>query len=250
MRSRLLAMASVVLVAIACVSAEASAQDPEGFVSIFNGQSLEGWEGDPSYWRVEDGSIVGEITPETVLRRNTFLIWRGGVLEDFELKVEYRITERGNSGISYRNEQLQDAPHSLTGYQADLDGPRRYVGSLYEERGRTTLAAKGTRVTIPAVEITDSLRAHVRSNAWIHAVVDARLGDPDSLDAVIRTGDWNEYHIIARGNHLQHYVNGVLMSDVTDNDTRHRRLRGLLGVQVHTGPPMKVEYRNFRLKPL
>ena len=250
MRSRSLATSGMMIMALACVSGEARAQDAEGFVSIFNGRTLEGWEGDPAYWRVEDASIVGEITPETVLRRNTFLIWRGGVLEDFELKVEYRITDRGNSGISYRNEQLPDAPFSLTGYQADLDGGKRYVGSLYEERGRTTLASQGTRVTIPDVELTDSLRAHVQSNAWIHAVVDAQLGDPDSLDAVIRTGDWNEYHIVARGNRLQHYVNGVLMSDVTDNDTSHRRLRGLLGVQVHTGPPMKVEYRNFRLKPL
>jgi hypothetical protein len=242
-------LTSIAIVTLpASVPSGAQAQDVDGYVSIFDGEALAGWEGDPSYWRAENGRIVGEITPETVLRRNTFLIWRGGILEDFELKVEYRITDRGNSGISYRNEQLLDAPYSLTGYQADLDGPKRYVGSLYEERGRTTLAAQGTRTTIPVVEITDSLRAHVRNNAWMHAVEEERLGSPDSLRAVIRDGDWNEYHVIARGNRLQHYVNGVLMSDVTDDDTHHRRLRGLLGVQVHTGPPMKVEYRNFRLK--
>lgn len=228
----------------------AAAQDDDGFIPIFDGLTLDGWEGDEAYWRVEDGNLVGEITPETVIRRNTFLIWRGGMVEDFELKVEYRITSRGNSGISYRNEQLEDAPYSLTGYQADLDGGKRYVGSLYEERGRTTLAPQGTRVTIPAVEISDSIRAHVRGNAWVHAVIEERLGSPDSLAAVIRDDDWNEYHIIAQGNHLRHYVNGVLMADVLDNDVRHRRLRGLLGVQVHTGPPMKVEYRNFRLKRL
>jgi hypothetical protein len=245
-----LVMSGLVTMAIGTLPREGTAQDAEGFVSIFDGRTLAGWEGDPAYWRVENGNIVGEITPATVIRRNTFLIWRGGVLEDFELRVEYRITNPGNSGISYRNEQLPDAPFSLTGYQADLDGPKRYVGSLYEERGRTTLAAQGTRVTVPSVEITDSPGAHIRSNAWIHAVVDGQLGSPDSLDAVIRDGDWNEYRIVARGNHLQHYVNGVLMADVTDDDTRHRRLRGLLGVQVHTGPPMKVEYRNFRLKRL
>jgi hypothetical protein len=141
-------------------------------------------------------------------------------------------------------------PFTLRGYQADLDGPKRYVGSNYEERGRTTLAAQGQKVIVPPAPDGDSLRAHVRSNAWTPSVVEAQLGDPDSLDARVRDGDWNEYHIVARGNRLQHYVNGVLMSDVTDNDPLNGRARGLLGVQVHVGPPMKVEYRDFRLKRL
>lgn len=250
MRRSPLAFVALMLLIPLGVAGQSGTPDAEGFVSIFNGSTLEGWEGDPRYWRVENGNIVGEITPTTVIQRNTFLIWRGGIVEDFELKVQVRITNPGNSGISYRNEQLQDAPYSLTGYQADVDGPKRYIGSLYEERGRTTLAAQGQRVTVPMVEVTDSIRAHVRSNAWMHNIVDAQIGHADSLDVHFRDGDWNEYHIIARGNRLQHYINGVLMSDVTDNDTRFRRLRGLLGVQVHTGPPMKVEYRNFRVKRL
>ena len=221
-----------------------------GFTPIFDGRTLQGWEGDPLYWRVENGAIVGEVTPQTLLQRNTFLVWRGGTVDDFELRVEYRITNPGNSGISYRNAEVPGVPHALTGYQADLDGPKRYVGSNYEERGRTTLAAQGQRVRIPPMPAADSLRALVRANAWTPAVVEAQLGSPDSLDARVRDGDWNEYHIVARGNRLQHFVNGVLMSDVTDEDVRNRRSSGLLGVQVHVGPPMKVEYRNFRLKPL
>jgi LEA14-like dessication related protein len=76
------------------------------------------------------------------------------------------------------------------------------------------------------------------------------MGNPDSLKTHIKIDDWNEYHIVVRGNHMQHYVNGILMSDVIDNDTVNRRFKGLLGVQVHVGPPMRIAYRNFRLKKL
>jgi hypothetical protein len=237
----------LLLTATACAGVPAS--EP-GFVSIFNGTTLQGWEGDPSYWRVEAGSIIGEVTPETLLQRNTFLIWRGGTVADFELRVEYRISERGNSGLSYRNEEVEGLPYALKGYQADVDGPNRYTGSNYEERGRTTLAAQGQKVIVPAMPAGDSLRAHVDRNAWKLSIVETQLGHPDSLDAHIRDGEWNEYHVIARGNRLQHFVNGVLMSDVTDEDPVNRRMRGLLGVQVHVGPAMKVEYRNLRLRRL
>ncbi|HEX5024094.1 MAG TPA: DUF1080 domain-containing protein [Agriterribacter sp.] len=81
-------------------------------------------------------------------------------------------------------------------------------------------------------------------------VVDGSLGDKDSLKALIRSDDWNSCHLIIKGNHLQHYINDVLMSDVTDDDTVHRKMEGLLGVQVHVGPPMKVQYRNIRIKNL
>lgn len=233
-----------------CASAPESASAEAGFTSIFDGRTLDGWEGDPAYWRVEGGSLIGEVTPATLLQRNTFLIWRGGVVEDFELKVRYRISERGNSGISYRNEEVPGLPFTLRGYQADLDGPKRYIGSNYEERGRTTLAAQGQRVVVPPMPRRDSLRAYVRGNAWTLSIIEAQVARPDSLDAHVRDGDWNEYHIIARGNLLQHYVNGVLMSEVTDYDPLNRRSSGLLGVQVHVGPPMKVEYRDLRLKRL
>ena len=84
------------------------AGDEPGFQPIFDGKTLAGWEGDPTYWRVEDGALVGEITPETVLKSNTFIIWRGGRPKDFELKLDYRITAAGNSGINYRSEVVPD----------------------------------------------------------------------------------------------------------------------------------------------
>lgn len=223
-----------------------------GFEPIFNGTSLEGWEGDTTYWRVENGSIVGEITPETLLNANTFIIWKEGQPGDFELKTEFRISEQGNSGINYRSEKLDTIPFALRGYQADIDGQRRYTGQNYEERKRTTLAYRGEQVVVLSQKNTEdsgSLRANVKNNAWQSREVTGSLGHPDSLKAKI-SSDWNECHLIIKGHRMQHYVNGILMSDVTDNDSINRRASGMLGVQVHVGPPMKVEYRNILLKRL
>lgn len=226
----------------------------KGFKKIFDGKTLNGWEGDPTYWRVENGSIVGEITPETVLKRNTFIIYRKEQPANFEFKCEVKITKQGNTGINYRSvELLPDLPLGMRGYQADIDGANRFSGQNYEERGRTTLAYRGEIVTIN--EQTDpSLYENVRSksqrNAWIDRKVTGSLGHMDSLKTKIKSEDWNEVHIIANGNRLQHFVNGVLMSDVTDLDEINGKKSGFIGVQVHVGPPMKVEYRNIRLKKL
>ena len=228
-------------------------KNADGFVQIFDGETLNNWEGDTTYWSVSDGNLVGQITPEKPLKTNSFIIWRGGKTEDFELKTEFRITESGNSGINYRSEKLTDIPNALRGYQADIDGKNNYTGQNYEERGRTTLAYRGEIVNVnsqPNPEEEGSLRGNIRNNAWTMREVTGSLGSRDSLRSLIKTNDWNTCHIVAKGNRLQHYINGVLMSDVTDNDEVNRKLTGLLGVQVHVGPPMKVEYRNIRIKEL
>lgn len=210
--------------------------DPEaGFESIFDGETLDGWEGDSTYWRVENGALVGEVTPETILSQNSFIIWRGGTTQDFELKVEYRISAEGNSGINYRSVEVPGQPWALRGYQADIDGAGRWTGQLYEERGRTFLALRGQ-----LTEVTEGTTPTIR----------ASLGDPEELWSFVKQEDWNEYHIIARGNVLIHILNGHMMSEVIDADAAGSSSEGLLGVQVHVGPPMKVEYRNFRLKRL
>lgn len=235
---------------VGCQTSDKKESGENDFTSIFDGKTLNGWKGDSTYWRVEDGNLVGEVTPSTILDHNTFIIWQGDVPSDFELKVEFRITSGGNSGINYRSNMVEGVPYALKGYQADLDGAKRYTGSNYEERIRTTLASQGEKTILPPVENADSLNTYVKHNRWTAAVVEDTLGNPDSLKAQIKDGDWNQYDIIVRGNHMQHYVNGALMSDVTDNDTVNRRFDGLLGVQVHVGPPMKVEYRNFQLRAL
>jgi hypothetical protein len=222
----------------------------KGFAKIFDGKSLKGWAGDTKYWRVEDGNLVGEITPETLLKTNSFIIWQGGEPGDFELKGEFNITEKGNSGVNYRSDQLTDVPNALRGYQADIDGANRYTGQNYEERKRTTLAYRGEIATIndPTEKSPEAFKANLKNNAWLGRTVTGSLGTSDELKTKIKAEQWNEFHIVAKGNRLQHYINGVLMSDVTDNDSVNGKAKGLLGVQVHVGPPMKVQYRNIRIK--
>jgi hypothetical protein len=214
---------------------EQGQRDETGFESIFDGRTLAGWEGDPVYWRVEGGALVGEVTPATLLKQNSFIIWRGGTTADFELKLEYRISDRGNSGVNYRSEEIPGQRFALRGYQADIDGQQRYTGQNYEEKGRTFLALRG-----------DISRVDADGKARIIG----SLGLKDELAAKVKNGDWNEYHLIARGNVLTHLLNGQVMSVVIDDDASRRKFDGLLGVQVHVGPPMKVEFRAIRLKRL
>jgi hypothetical protein len=236
----------------ACV-AQPKKANKDGFVQIFDGKTLNGWDGDPTYWRVENGNLVGEITPATLLKTNSFIIWKGGEPADFEFTGEFNITTDGNSGINYRSDQLTDVPFALRGYQADIDGKMRYTGQNYEERKRTTLAYRGQKTTIPAYSgatTPEAIRANVQGNAWSGLTVSGSLGSSDSLKTFIKSEDWNKFHLIVKGNRLQHYINGVLMSEVTDEDTVNGKAKGLLGVQVHVGPPMKVQYRNLMLKTL
>lgn len=214
---------------------EQGQRDESGFERIFDGRSLAGWEGDPVYWRVEEGVLVGEVTPATLLKQNSFIIWRGGTTRDFELKLEYRVSDRGNSGINYRSEEITGQRFAMKGYQADIDGQQRYTGQNYEEKGRTFLAMRGD---ISRVDADGKAR------------VVGSLGLKDELAKKVRNGEWNEVHIIARGNVLTHLVNGQVMSVVVDDDAARRKFDGLLGVQVHVGPPMKIEFRNIRLKRL
>jgi hypothetical protein len=211
--------------------------DEPGFQRIFDGKTLAGWEGDPTYWRVEAGSLVGEITAATVIKSNTFIIWRGGRPRDFDLKLEYRITPEGNSGINYRSTVVPDQvtpanKFAMRGYQFDIDGRKRYAGNNYEEKGRLFLAVRGqlTRVV-----------------GGRPPVLVSSFGDATELAKVV-TDEWNAVQIIARGSTLTHILNGQLMAVVIDDDAPNRPQDGLLGVQVHVGPPMKVEYRNIRLK--
>jgi hypothetical protein len=235
-----LLIAAIVLTAIGFSSAKLVTE--KGFVAMFDGKTLSGWEGDPKYWRAENGEIIGEVTPQTILKVNTFLIWKGSEPGDFELKAEYRISPKGNSGINYRSTRVDTLPYALKGYQADLDGKDKYglgypkySGQNYEERGRQFLAPRGQRTVIETGK---------------PPIVTDTLGSKETLLKSIKPDDWNELYIIAKGNNLKHYINGTLMSEVTDNDVVNRKMNGLIGVQVHVGPPMKIEFRNMRIKLL
>jgi hypothetical protein len=216
-----------------------SIADHTGFTSIFDGASLKDWDGDPAFWRVEGGAIVGQSTAANPVKQNTFVIWRGGEPKDFELKVEFRMNST-NSGIQLRSVQLPAGGDIgkwvMKGYQADIDFANQWTGQIYEERGRGFLAMRGQ-----AVYVADSGRPVVIGNLQQSA---------DELKAIIKVNDWNQVHIVARGNTIMQILNGAVTSIVVDDDTKNRQLSGLIGFQMHVGEPMKAEFRNIWLKKL
>jgi len=205
---------------------------------------FQDWDGDPKFWRVENGVIVGESTPDKTVGPNTFLIWKGGTPGDFELKVEIKMNST-NSGIQYRSKMLppndgqpEGTPgHAwrLGGYQMDLDFDNRYPGQLYEEAGRGFLAERGTITYISR----DGTKGQIGS-----------LENADVLKALFKPGEWNQFHLIARGNTLIHIVNGHVTAVCVDDDVKGRAMAGLIGFQLHAGPPMKLEIRNVAIKLL
>jgi hypothetical protein len=205
-----------------------------GFQPIFDGKTLNGWDGDSSFWRAEGGAITGETSATHQPRQNTFCIWRGAQPGDFELKAQYRISG-GNSGFQYRSVERTDvAKWVMQGYQADIDAEQRYTGQLYEERDRGFLAPRGTF----------SYAALGKKPGSIGAV-----GDPDQLRGFIRNNEWNDLHVVARGDSLVHLLNGHVMCAFLDDDTAHRKRDGLIGIQLHvTDAGMKIEARNIRIK--
>lgn len=205
-----------------------------GFEPIFDGKTMEGWDGDPKFWRFENGSLIGETSKENQPAQNTFLIWRKGKPGNFELKLEFKLTGF-NSGIQYRSIELPDIKWAMKGYQADIDGEQMFTGQIYEERGRGFLALRGQSNYVP--------------NGQKPGIIGS-LGDGGELKALIKGADWNDLHIIARGNTLMQYINGRMMSMLIDDDEANRKMDGLIGIQVHKGPAMKIETRNIRIRLL
>ncbi len=226
-----------------------------GFKAIFDGKTLAGWDGDPRFWRVEDSAIVGESAPDKVVKPNTFIIWRGGTPGDMELKLEFRISG-GNTGVQYRSVEMPDvAKWVLKGYQADIDFNNQYTGMLYEERGRAFLAPRGTLGYVgpnqaPAGERVGGAAPPAPAGSAGPRGQLAQLEDGKALQSHIKQNDWNQFHVIARGNILIHILNGRVMAAFVDDDATNRAMKGLIGLQLHMGPPMKVEFRNIWLKEL
>jgi hypothetical protein len=211
---------------------------------VFNGKDLNGWDGDPRLWSVKDGVIRGETTAENPAKGNTFIIWRDGKLEDFELMLKFRI-QNGNSGVQYRSKEV--SKWVIGGYQAEVENNPGKVGFLYHEAGRGWL-----------VNVGDIMVIDKEGNKNV-------IGNVSDKDELIKAGyyndkDWNEYHIIAQGNHLTHYLNGyptmqlIDLDRLTDpadpKDTKGAAKEGLLALQIHAGPPMVVEFKDIRIKEL
>ncbi len=217
---------SLLLLALVLVAAALPAQGTLRFEPLFDGASLTGWSGDERYWSVENGAIVGRSTAEVPCKRNTFLV-HDGTFADFELRFSYRILS-GNSGVQYRSELRPE--FVVAGYQADIEAGPTYTGILYEERGRGILARRGERVRIGS----DGKRA-----------AEPALGDGAAMQAQIRDG-WNDYIVRAVGNRLTHTINGMTTVDVVDDGPEAKR-SGRIAIQVHAGPPMEVQYKDFRI---
>ena len=204
------------------------AAEDEGFVSIFNGQDLAGWEGKPGWWSVEDGAITAQSTPEKPCAKHNYLIWRGGQPADFELRLKFRLAG-GNSGIQFRSRELPD--WDTSGYQADVDAEDQYTGGVYEHT-RGVIAPRGQKVVIAP----DGGR-QVTS-----------LGDPAELRKHWKHDEWNDYRIVARGSELTLFINGVMTAQANDRQTNQAVSRGILAFQMHPGTPMKVQFKDIRLK--
>jgi Domain of Unknown Function (DUF1080) len=207
-----------------------------GFQPIFDGTTMKGWDCDPDFWRVENGEIIGETRADHQPPQNIFCIWKGGSPADFEFKMQYKLTgETGNSGVQYRSVELPSvAKWVMKGYQADIDGRQQYTGQLYEERGRGFVALRGQIVYVGDGKKPGAIGA---------------TGDDAELKGLIKTDDWNDLDIIARGNTLIHLLNGRVMCVIVDDDKANRKMDGEIGIQLHkTAAAMKIESRNIRLK--
>jgi 3-keto-disaccharide hydrolase len=217
-------LASVALLAATLIPSHAQERQ------LFNGKDLTGWDGNPESWSVQDGVIVGVTKADAPLPYNQFLIWRGGTVKNFELRAKIR-QSGNNSGIQYRSKELKDVgPWSIGGYQCDIHPDLRNNAMLYDERGRAIVALNGQTVIIDRdggkwlVKETEPVKANV--------------------------AEWNEYAVIARGNHLIHKLNGQVTADVIDHQESERELEGLLAIQIHRGPAMKVEIKEIVLREL
>jgi HEAT repeat protein len=203
----------------------------EDFIPLFNGTDLSGWNGKPGWWRVEDGALTVESTPEKPCKECNYLIWRGDHPADFELLADFKLSSGANSGIQLRSKELLD--WDTFGYQADMTGDGSLVGFVYHHqygliagRGeKSEFAADGRKTVEP-------------------------LGDPAELLKHFKPGDWNTYRIVCRGPGIALYVNGVLMCEITDHRVAPSKRRGIIALQMHPGPPMKIQFKNIRLRRL
>jgi Domain of Unknown Function (DUF1080) len=207
---------------------------------LFNGKDLTGWAGRKDLWSVEDGAITGKTTAEKPIKNNTFLVWEGEV-SDFELTFKYRIVA-GNSGMQYRSKVISENDETgpiVGGYQADFEG-KTYSGINYEERGRGILALRGEKTKLTA----DS----ADKNKMVKATTGKTEKTSEELQASIKNEDWNEYRIVAKGNTLQHFINGNMTSEVVDEHTERAAKSGKLALQLHAGPAMVVQMKDVVLK--
>ena len=217
--------------------ADLPAPDKDGFITIFNGKDLTGWEGLSDYWTVKDGVISGHETKDA--SKQTFLVWRGGKPGDFELHLKYKFaTPDGNSGIQFRSKILDEKTFRVGGYQADFDAKAGFDGSIYDEAGvagnRGTMSNRGEKTTWDA----DTKRHN------------EKLGEGnEALKKLIKIGDWNDVVLVAKGKHITYTINGQLMTDLTDESPKALK-EGVIALQLHAGYTMDIQFKDVKIKIL
>lgn len=231
MKMKVLKRVLLALLVTGVLASSAVAED----ATIFDGKSLKGWKApDMSFWSVRDGAITAESTAEKPCKENQFLVWHEEV-GDFELIVKFRLVggPKANSGIQVRS--VVEADGHVKGYQIDMSQPdAAYLGAVYDERGRKMLALRGQKTVIKA----DGKK------------VSTPLPDADALLKAYKAGGWNEYRIHFKGNKLTVKINGKTTSVVIDEQESEREMKGVLALQMHSGPPMKVQFKDLVLNKL
>ena len=224
------AISTVSTITVLAFFTTAWAHAEQGFVSMFNGKDLSGWEGAAGAWRVEDGAITGQSTAEHPGLRTHYLYWKDGTPADFIMRCEIKLIG-GNSGIQFRSETRPN--FDTFGYQADFDAVNQWTGCLFQHN-RGAVVTRGMRATIS----TDGQREE-KSFATV-----------DELAGKIKNEDWNEYEIAAEGSKVSLRLNGQLMCEVDDRDAKQACHDGIIALQMHPGPPMKVQFKDIRLRQL
>ncbi len=244
---RLTLSAFISLLAFHSLAAEKPQEAPpeaKGMKSIFNGKDLTGWDGDPRLWSVKDGAIRGETTAEVKANGNTFIIWKDGVLKDFELRLSFRCNATNNSGIQYRSKHITEGnPRNkwvVRGYQHEIRNQNilpSVSGFIYDEGG---LAGKRGRTCLVGEKATWGADGKKVTETLITA---------EEFKKLFKLDKWNDVIIIARGNHIQHYMNNRLIMDFTDGHEK-ALLEGILAFQLHGGNPMFAEFKDVRIRQL
>ncbi len=227
---------SPLLIALAFLTGQSNdSRMPDGFVALFDGSSLSGWETpDPSYWGVEDGAITAKITKAHPCAVNQYLVYEKEPLGDFELRLKFRMNGTPtpelphiNGGFQFRSKVIEG--HDVAGYQVDNNLDTDWLVRLYDEHGRHTLAWRGEDATF-----NNDGERHVKP----------LKKEP----APFKLEEWHEYHLVCEGSRIQLWVNGILTAAVTDNDPKEQDLTGILALQLHSGPPMTVQFKDIWLK--
>jgi hypothetical protein len=213
--------------------------EPSGMKTLFNGKDLTGWTGDDRLWKVQDGVIRGETTPEAVANGNTFLIWTDGETGDFDLRLTFRCNDTNNSGVQYRSKRVTEGVKNdwvVAGYQFEIRNENQFPnvsGFIYDERGtRKRICLVGEKATWEPEKGKQVIEQFL---------------DEAAFQKLFRLDDWNDLAIIAKGNHIRHYLNGQLILDFTDNDPKLALHKGVLALQLHAGKPMWCEFKNIRI---